>query len=57
MQSSARAIISAVGRGAELLTDVDYHLADTAAEVVGVDEAQFFAADRSHGELLSGTGW
>ena len=32
MQSSARAIISAVGRGAELLTDVDYHLADTAAE-------------------------
>jgi len=32
MQSSARAIISAVGRGAELLTDVDYHLAETAAE-------------------------
>ncbi|MHC2575501.1 hypothetical protein ACVI1J_002846 [Bradyrhizobium diazoefficiens] len=32
MQSSARAIISAVGRGAELLTDVDYHLADTVAE-------------------------
>jgi len=32
MQSSARAIISAVGRGAELLTDVDYHLAETDAE-------------------------
>ena len=32
MQSSARSIISAVGRGAELLTDVDYHLAETAAE-------------------------
>jgi len=32
MQSSARAIISAVGRGAELLTDVDYHLADAVEE-------------------------
>ena len=32
MQSSARAIISAVGRGAELLTDVDYHLADSVEE-------------------------
>ncbi|MCK1358070.1 hypothetical protein [Bradyrhizobium sp. 199] len=32
MQSSARSVISAVGRGAELLTDVDYHLAETAAE-------------------------
>ena len=32
MQSSARSVISAVGRGAELLTDVDYHLAATDAE-------------------------
>jgi hypothetical protein len=32
MQSSARAIISAVGRGAELLTDVDYRLAETVEE-------------------------
>lgn len=32
MQSSARSVISAVGRGAELLTDVDYHLASTDAE-------------------------
>ncbi|MEY9393263.1 hypothetical protein ABIF93_011584 [Bradyrhizobium japonicum] len=32
MQSSARSVISAVGRGAELLTDVDYHLAETDAE-------------------------
>jgi hypothetical protein len=32
MQSSARSVISAVGRGAELLTDVDYHLAETTEE-------------------------
>ncbi len=32
MQSSARSVISAVGRGAELLTDVDYHLAETDEE-------------------------
>lgn len=32
MQSPARAIPSAVGRGAELLTDVDYHRAETREE-------------------------
>jgi hypothetical protein len=32
MQSSARSVISAVGPGAELLTDVDYRLAETHEE-------------------------
>jgi N-acyl amino acid synthase FeeM len=32
MQSSARSIVPAAGRGADLLNDVDYHLAETGEE-------------------------